>query len=156
MAKDIQKQHKVTILFACTHNAGRSYAAQTIAESLKPAYVTVISAGTEPKDRVNPHVSEALINLGYLPASHKPQKLTTEFVEGADYVITMGCSETCPIFKGKTYLDWALEDPADKPTATVLQIVKEIELKVVSLLNSIKSSTKDATQNNNSNHEIHD
>jgi protein-tyrosine-phosphatase len=128
----------LTILFACTHNAGRSYAAETIASHLKTENIKVISAGTSPKDQVNPLVKKALSELGYFPLDHVPSLLDKIKVETSDIVITMGCDETCPIYPGKVYLEWDLQDPADQDYSTVISIVSEIEFKVKELLNNIK------------------
>lgn len=129
----------ITVLFACVHNAGRSYAAHSIANKLKPPNVEIMSAGSEPANEVNYLVTEALIALGYEPVMKTPRKLEVQDVQRADYVITMGCGEACPVFPGKNYLNWDIEDPAGKSSQKVLEIVKGIEIEVKNLLRYISN-----------------
>ncbi len=123
----------VTILFACTQNAGRSQIAAAIASSLAGPNVRVLSAGTNPATEVHPQVLTALGELGLQPQS-KPKKLDPADVKEADWVITMGCGETCPIFPGTHYEDWEIRDPSGLPIAEVRAIRDTIQAKVADLL----------------------
>lgn len=99
--------------------------------------VEVLSAGTEPKDSVNPVAVDAMAELGIDIAHNTPKVLTTEAVQASDYVITMGCGDTCPFFPGKTYLDWPLDDPAGQGIDSVRPIRDEIKARVEALLAEI-------------------
>lgn len=99
--------------------------------------VEVLSAGTEPKDSVNPVAVDAMAELGIDIANNTPKVLTTEAVQASDYVITMGCGDTCPFFPGKTYLDWPLDDPAGQGIDSVRPIRDEIKARVEALLAEI-------------------
>jgi protein-tyrosine-phosphatase len=99
--------------------------------------VQVLSAGTEPKDQVNPSAIAAMAEEGIDIANSTPKVLTTESVKGSDYVITMGCGDACPFFPGKTYLDWPLNDPAGKGVEEVRPIRDEIRAKVEALIAEI-------------------
>jgi arsenate reductase (thioredoxin) len=122
------------VLFVCVHNAGRSQMAAGLTHVLSGGEVNVRSAGSEPADRINPAVVEAMAELG-IDISHEfPKPLTDEVVEGSDVVITMGCGDACPVYPGKRYLDWELEDPAGKPVETVRRIRDEIRRRVEGLL----------------------
>jgi protein-tyrosine-phosphatase len=99
--------------------------------------VQVLSAGTEPKDEINPSAIAAMLEDGVDIANNTPQVLTTEAVQESDYVITMGCGDACPFFPGKTYLDWPLEDPAGKGVDGVRPIRDEIRAKVEALIAEI-------------------
>lgn len=122
------------ILFACVHNGGRSLAAKVLAEHHGGGAVVVRSAGSEPGDSLNPAVVEVLHERGLSTAGETPKLLTYEGVQDADVVVTMGCGETCPVFPGKRYEDWPLEDPKGQDVATVRRIVDEIEERVLALL----------------------
>jgi arsenate reductase (thioredoxin) len=102
---------KPVVLFACIHNSGRSVAARILTEHYAKGAVEARSAGSAPKDSVNPLVAEVLAGRGLSTAAEKPTKLDSDVVEAADVVVTMGCGETCPIFPGKRYEDWAVDDP---------------------------------------------
>jgi protein-tyrosine-phosphatase len=128
---------KATVLFVCVHNAGRSQMAAGFLQSLAGDRVTVLSAGTEPKDQINPSAIAAMAEQGIDIASNQPKVLTDEAVKESDYVITMGCGDTCPYFPGKTYLDWPLEDPAGKGVEAVRPIRDEIRRKVEALIAEI-------------------
>lgn len=128
---------KATVLFVCVHNAGRSQMAAGFLQSLAGDRVTVLSAGTEPKDQINPSAIAAMAEQGIDIASNQPKVLTDEAVKESDYVITMGCGDTCPFFPGKTYLDWPLEDPAGKGVEAVRPIRDEIRRKVEALIAEI-------------------
>ncbi|RLV74641.1 heat-shock protein HtpX [Streptomyces rapamycinicus NRRL 5491] len=115
-----------SVLFVCVHNAGRSQMAAGFLAHLAGDRVEVRSAGSLPADQVNPAAVEAMKEVGIDISSQKPKVLTTEAVQASDYVITMGCGDACPIFSGKKYLDWALEDPAGKGVESVRPIRDEI------------------------------
>jgi len=128
---------KATVLFVCVHNAGRSQMAAGYLQHLAGDRVHVLSAGTEPKDQVNPSAIAAMAEEGIDIAHSTPKVLTTESVQDSDYVITMGCGDACPFFPGKTYLDWPLSDPAGKGVDEVRPIRDEIRAKVEALITEI-------------------
>ncbi len=129
------------VLFVCIHNAGRSQMAAALLDHCAQGRVRVSSAGSEPADRLNPAVVEAIAELG-LDISHEfPKPLTGDAVMAADVVITMGCGDACPIYPGKRYLVWELEDPAGKPLDTVRRIRDEIDLRVRTLLGELIPET---------------
>ena len=122
------------VLFVCVHNAGRSQMAAGLVDKLSDGRVRVRSAGSEPADRLNPRVVEAMAEVGVDLARQYPKPLTDEAVRGADVVITMGCGDACPIYPGKRYEDWELEDPAGKDLDTVRRIRDGITERVKRLL----------------------
>jgi arsenate reductase len=128
---------KATVLFVCVHNAGRSQMASGYLQHLAGDRVQVLSAGTEPKNEINPSAIAAMAEEGIDIANNSPKVLTTEAVQESDYVITMGCGDTCPFFPGKTYLDWPLNDPAGKGVEDVRPIRDEIRVKVEALIAEI-------------------
>lgn len=128
---------KATVLFVCIHNAGRSQMAAGFLNHLAGDRVEVLSAGTEPKNEVNPSAIEAMREVGIDIHANVPKVLTTEAVQESDYVITMGCGDKCPFFPGKTYLDWPLADPAGKGIEDVRPIRDEIKAKVEALIAEI-------------------
>lgn len=128
---------KPSILFACIHNSGRSVAAQALARHYGGDDVEVRSAGSEPGDHVNPVVAEVLAERGLSVDDHTPTKLDRDLVQVSDVVITMGCGETCPIFPGKRYEDWPVDDPAGQDVETVRRIVDDIDRRVRTLLASL-------------------
>ncbi|MFJ5136866.1 arsenate reductase ArsC [Streptomyces sp. NPDC088707] len=115
-----------SVLFVCVHNAGRSQMAAGFLRHLAGDRVEVRSAGSIPGDQVNPAAVEAMAEVGVDISDQQPKVLTTEAVQASDYVITMGCGDACPIFPGKKYLDWALEDPAGQGVEAVRPIRDEI------------------------------
>ena len=125
---------KPSVLFVCVHNAGRSQMAAGWLRSLAGGAVEVRSAGSLPADQVNPAAVEAMAEVGIDIAGQHPKVLTAEAVEASDVVITMGCGDACPVFPGKRYLDWALEDPAGKGVEAVRPIRDEIESRIRGLL----------------------
>jgi arsenate reductase len=125
------------VMFACVHNGGRSLAAKVLTEHLAGGAVEVRSAGSEPGADLNPAVVQVLQERGFSTAGETPTLLTRESVEDADVVVTMGCGETCPVFPGKRYEDWELEDPKGKNLATVRRIVDEVEARVRRLLDEL-------------------
>jgi arsenate reductase (thioredoxin) len=128
---------KPTVLFVCVHNAGRSQMAAGYMRELSKGKVEVRSAGSEPKDQINPVAVEAMAEEGIDIANNVPKILTTEAVKDSDVVITMGCGDTCPIFPGKRYEDWELLDPAGKDIDTVRQVRDDIKGRVQQLLSEI-------------------
>ena len=128
---------KVTVLFVCVHNAGRSQMAAGYLQALAGDRIQVLSAGTQPKDQVNPSAIEAMAEEGIDIANNVPKVLSDETVKYSDYVITMGCGDACPFFPGKTYLDWPLNDPASKGVEEVRPIRDEIKAKVEALIAEI-------------------
>jgi len=125
---------KPTVLFLCTHNAGRSLAARVLLDHHAQGRLVVESAGSEPGDRLNPSVVAILEERGLDPTREFPKPLSEETARGADVVVTMGCGDTCPVYSGKRYLDWELADPAGLPVAEVRPIVDEIDRRVQALL----------------------
>lgn len=128
---------KATVLFVCVHNAGRSQMAAGYLQALAGDRIQVLSAGTQPKDQVNPSAIEAMAEEGIDIANNVPKVLSDETVKDSDYVITMGCGDACPFFPGKTYLDWPLNDPAGKGVEEVRPIRDEIRAKVEALIAEI-------------------
>ena len=126
-----------SVLFVCVHNAGRSQMAAGFLSHLAGDRIEVRSAGSVPGDRVNPAAVEAMAEVGVDIADQKPKVLTTEAVKASDYVITMGCGDACPIFPGKKYLDWALEDPAGQGVEAVRPIRDEIKVLIEGLIAEI-------------------
>ncbi len=122
------------VLFVCVHNAGRSQMAAALLQHHAAGRVAVRSAGSAPADEVNPTVVAVMAELGIDVAREFPKRLTTDAVEAADVVITMGCGDACPIFPGKRYLDWQLDDPAGRPADQVRPIRDEIDRRVQALL----------------------
>ena len=125
------------VLFVCVHNAGRSQMAAALLDHHAGARVHVRSAGSEPADRVNPAAVEALAEIGVDVTKEFPKPLTDEVVRAADVVVTMGCGDACPVYPGKKYLDWQLDDPAGKPVEEVRQIRDEIDRRVRGLLEEL-------------------
>ncbi|MGX1132323.1 arsenate reductase [Streptomyces glaucescens] len=123
-----------SVLFVCIHNAGRSQMAAGFLSHLAGDRIEVRSAGSMPADKVNPAAVEAMREIGIDIADQQPKVLTTEAVQASDYVITMGCGDACPIFPGKKYLDWALEDPAGKGVEAVRPIRDEIRKRIEALI----------------------
>ena len=128
-----------TVLFVCVHNAGRSQMAAAFLERAGAGTVDVRSAGSEPADHLNPAVVEAMAEVDIDLRGRQPARLTDETVQGADVVITMGCGDACPIYPGKRYLDWELEDPAGKTVEEVRPIRDEIERRVRALVEELVS-----------------
>jgi arsenate reductase (thioredoxin) len=132
------------VLFVCVHNAGRSQMAAGLLERKAGDQVRVLSAGSEPADQLNPAVVEAMEEIGIDISAERPKKLENEMVRESDVVITMGCGDACPIYPGKRYEDWELEDPAGKDLATVRRIRDEISARVDELLASLPASSAQA------------
>ena len=127
------------VLFVCVENAGRSQLASAILRSLAGDRVRVLTAGSEPAASINPKIVAALDEIGVPVGGEYPKPLTDEVVRAADYVITMGCGDACPIYPGRHYLDWELPDPALLPMDGVRAIRDDIDTRVRSLLAEIDS-----------------
>ncbi|HEY8305095.1 MAG TPA: arsenate reductase ArsC [Lapillicoccus sp.] len=128
-----------SVLFVCVHNAGRSQMAAGYLTALAAGRVNVFSAGSQPVDQVNPVAVDVMAEEGIDIASEVPSVLTTDAVRTADVVITMGCGDACPIFPGKRYEDWELDDPAGQPVETVRRIRDDIRARVRTLLRELTS-----------------
>jgi arsenate reductase (thioredoxin) len=128
------------VLFVCVHNAGRSQMAAALLERQAEGRVRVLSAGSEPADQLNPAVVEAMSEVGIDISAERPKKLEDAMVRESDVVITMGCGDACPIYPGKRYEDWELEDPAGKELETVRRIRDEISGRVEDLVATLTES----------------
>ncbi|WP_426310339.1 arsenate reductase ArsC [Cellulosimicrobium sp. E-16] len=128
---------KPSALFVCVHNAGRSQMAAGYLRALSGGAVEVRSAGSAPADQINPVAVEAMLEEGIDLRAEQPKVLTTEAVQASDVVVTMGCGDACPIFPGKRYEDWALEDPAGQGIDAVRPIRDEIRTRVLTLLDEL-------------------
>jgi arsenate reductase len=126
-----------TVLFVCVHNAGRSQMAAGFLKQLAGTRVDVLSAGSEPVDQVNPVAVEAMREVGVDIATEQPKLLQDAAVRAADVVITMGCGDACPIYPGKRYQDWELDDPAGRPLAEVRAIRDQIRRRVEALVEEL-------------------
>jgi arsenate reductase len=129
IAKDVPE-----VLFVCVHNAGRSQMAAALLDHLAEGRVHVRSAGSDPADEINPHVVTAMAELALDVSKEFPKPMTDEVVQAADVVITMGCGDACPIYPGKRYEDWELDDPAEADLDGVRRIRANIEARVRHLL----------------------
>jgi arsenate reductase len=125
------------VLYACIHNSGRSVAAKVLTEHYAAGRVEVRSAGSEPGTSINPEIAAVLAERRLSADPETPKLLTGALVETADLVITMGCGETCPVFPGKRYLDWTVDDPAGRDRDSVRRIVDDIDGRVRSLLTEL-------------------
>ena len=126
-----------TVLFVCVHNAGRSQMAAALLERAAAGRIDVRSAGSAPADTLNPAVVDAMRELDIDLATERPKLLTDGAVRDADVVITMGCGDACPLFPGKDYRDWVLEDPAGRALAEVRPIRDAIDLRVRALADEL-------------------
>ena len=134
MAERVEPVEPLRVLFVCVHNAGRSQMAAAFARALGGERLHVRSAGSTPAARINPVVVEAMAEAGIDLSREHPQLLGDEAVSMADAVITMGCGDACPVFPGKRYLDWDVEDPAGKDIAAVRRIRDDVRHRVEVLL----------------------
>ena len=125
---------KPTVIFVCVHNAGRSQMAAGFMRQLAGDKVEVLSAGSEPKDSINPIAVQAMAEVGIDIANQQPKILTPEAVMESDAVITMGCGDACPFYPGKRYEDWVLQDPAGQDLDFVRNVRDEIKARVEALL----------------------
>jgi protein-tyrosine-phosphatase len=132
---------KPTVLFVCVHNAGRSQMAAGYLQHLAGDRITVLSAGSEPGDRINPVAVLAMAEEGIDIGTATPKVLTTEAVQESDVVITMGCGDACPFFPGKRYEDWKLDDPAGQDIEAVRPIRDEIRARIEQLIGELTPVT---------------
>jgi arsenate reductase (thioredoxin) len=128
---------KRSVLFVCVHNAGRSQMAAGWLRHLAGNAVEVRSAGSEPADQINPAAVAAMREVGIDITGHTPTRLTWDAAEASDVVVTMGCGDACPVFPGKRYEDWKLDDPAGLDVDAVRPIRDEIEQRVRALLDDL-------------------
>lgn len=135
--KGMMSKELPEVLFVCVHNAGRSQMAAALTDVLSEGRVRVRSAGSAPAELINPAVAEVLAEMGIDISREYPKPLTDEVVEASDVVITMGCGDACPIYPGKRYLDWVVDDPAGQPLDTVRRIREEIRGRVEGLLREL-------------------
>lgn len=131
------------VLFVCVHNAGRSQMAAALLNKHAQGAVHVRSAGSVPAAELEPSVVEAMTEAGIDLGQEFPKPLTDDVVRAADVVVTMGCGDSCPIYPGKQYLDWKIEDPADKDLPAAREIRDKIDLLVRELLTELTAATKD-------------
>jgi arsenate reductase (thioredoxin) len=129
--------NKPSVLFVCIHNAGRSQMAAGWLRHLAGDTVTVLSAGSEPADQLNPVAVQAMQEVGIDITAAVPQRLSTEAVQSSDVVITMGCGDACPFYPGKRYEDWELPDPAGQPLPAVREIRDQIRTHIESLITTL-------------------
>ena len=126
-----------SVLFVCVHNAGRSQMAAAFLTHLSGGRVEVRSAGSAPADAINPTVVAVMAEVGIDIAAEVPKVLTVDAVQASDVVITMGCGDACPVYPGKRYLDWKLDDPAGQGLEAVRPIRDEIQRRVRGLLDDL-------------------
>jgi arsenate reductase (thioredoxin) len=126
-----------TVMFVCVHNAGRSQMAAGWLRHLAGERVAVLSGGSAPAEQVNPAAVEAMREAGIDITDQVPKPWTEETLAAADVVVTMGCGDSCPVYPGKRYLDWELDDPAGKPVADVRPVRDDIERRVRALLDDL-------------------
>jgi protein-tyrosine-phosphatase len=136
-AEGVLTKEQPEVLFVCVHNAGRSQMAAGLVRLRSKGEVHVRSAGSTPADEINPAVVEAMGEIGVDMSEEFPKPLTDEVVRAADVVITMGCGDACPIYPGKKYEDWELDDPADQDLETVRRIRDEIDARVQQIVTEL-------------------
>ncbi|GAA1169564.1 arsenate reductase ArsC [Ornithinimicrobium humiphilum] len=134
---------KPTVLFVCVHNAGRSQMAAAYLKHLSGGEIEVLSAGSAPADQVNPAAVAAMAEEGIDMSAEQPKLLSDSAVRASDVVITMGCGDTCPIYPGKRYEDWELEDPAGQGIEGVRPIRDQIRQRVTLLIESLGQPATD-------------
>jgi len=139
IAKDVPE-----VLFVCVQNAGRSQMAAGLLDKIAGGTVHVRSAGSEPAEQINPAVAEAMSEVGVDISKEYPKPMSDEVVRAADAVITMGCGDACPIFPGKRYEDWEVDDPAGRSLDEVRVIRDEIQDRVEALLSSLPAAQASA------------
>jgi len=125
------------VLFVCAHNAGRSQMAAAILDHEAAGRVRVTSAGSQPADQLNSAVVQAMAEIGLDISGESPRRLSTDHVQSADIVITMGCGDACPVYAGKRYLDWDLPDPTGLDLPAVRSIRDEIRRRVLALVSEV-------------------
>ena len=133
----LETTNRPSALFVCVHNAGRSQMAAGLLSAMSGGAVEVRSAGSLPAAQINPVAVEAMLELGIDIRAERPKVLTTQAVQASDVVITMGCGDVCPIFPGKRYEDWKLDDPAGQGIESVRPIRDEIRARVLTLLHEL-------------------
>jgi len=133
--------YKASVLFVCVHNAGRSQMAAGFLKDMAGDRIEIRSAGTQPKNEINPVAIEAMAEVGINISNQIPKVLDDEAVKASDYVITMGCGDECPWFPGKTYLDWVLDDPAGQGLDSVRPIRDTIREHVAALVAEIDAKS---------------
>jgi arsenate reductase (thioredoxin) len=126
-----------SVLFVCVHNAGRSQMAAGLVKLRSEGRIQVRSAGSQPADQINPMVVEAMAEVGVDMSEEFPKPITDDAVRAADVVITMGCGDACPIYPGKRYEDWTVEDPDGKDLETVRGIRDDIDKRVRKLVGEV-------------------
>ena len=136
-AEGVIAKEQPEVLFVCVHNSGRSQMAAGLVKLRSNGRVHVRSAGSDPGEQINPVVIEAMTELGVDMSEEFPKPLTDEVVRAADIVITMGCGDACPIYPGKKYEDWVLDDPAGQEIETVRRIRDELDERVVMLIDEL-------------------
>ena len=136
-AEGLVTKSKPEVLFVCVHNAGRSQMAAVLTQSLSGGRVTVRSAGSTPAAEINASVAAAMTEVGLDLSEAFPKPLTDEAVRAADVVVTMGCGDTCPVYPGKSYEDWEVDDPAGQPLDVVREIREDVRERVLQLLSRL-------------------
>jgi arsenate reductase (thioredoxin) len=136
-AEGIVAKEQPEVLFVCVHNSGRSQMAAGLLKLRSNGRIHVRSAGSDPGDQINPAVLEVMGELGVDMTQEFPKPLTDEFVKAADVVVTMGCGDACPIYPGKKYEDWQLDDPAGQDADAVRRIRDEIDARIQSLISGL-------------------
>lgn len=129
---------KPVVLFVCVHNAGRSQMAAGWLRQLAGDAVDVRSAGSAPRDAINPVAVEAMREVGIDITGHVPRLLEYDTAKSSDVIVTMGCGDTCPVFPGKRYEDWELTDPAGQPIEVVREVRDEIRTRIEKLLAELR------------------
>ena len=140
-AEGLVAKDQPEVLFVCVHNSGRSQMAAGLVRMRSQGRIHVRSAGSDPGEQINPAVVEVMGELGVDLSEAFPKPLTDEFVKAADVVITMGCGDACPIYPGKKYADWKLDDPAGQDVETVRRIRDELDAHVQGLIDELLPST---------------
>ena len=139
VSESVEGKELPEVLFVCVHNAGRSQMAAGLVRLRSDGRIHVRSAGSDPADTINPAVIEAMDEIGVDMSEEFPKPLTDEVVRAADVVITMGCGDACPIYPGKRYEDWALEDPAGQDLETVRRIRDDLDARIQVLVGELVS-----------------
>jgi arsenate reductase (thioredoxin) len=145
MMMESDESRNPAVLFLCVHNAGRSQMAAGWLEHLADGRIDVLSAGSEPADRVNPAAVEVMEEVGIDLRGREPKRWDLADLEAADVVVTMGCGDTCPVLPGKRYVDWPLADPAGKGVDAVRPIRDEIEQRIRDLMGELGVAPNDAS-----------
>ncbi len=140
VSESVEAKEQPEVLFVCVHNAGRSQMAAGLVRLRSDGRIHVRSAGSDPADTINPAVIEAMDEIGVDMSEEFPKPLTDEVVRAADVVITMGCGDACPIYPGKRYEDWALEDPAGQDLEAVRLIRDDLDARIQVLVGELVSS----------------